>query len=640
MTSDASATKGQVISLSTLLAIADPSNVGYTALQLWDSDGTTVGGEFLINGVTQTGNHAINVPSGANVVFDAGTGSGTDTLWAQLVQDNGTLSGWQEFTVTVPQPTLTVHNDASATRGQVISLSSLLAIADPGNVGYTALQLWDSDGGTVAGGEFKINGVAQPGQQTINVSAANVANTVFDAGTLGGSDTLWAQLLESNGTLSGWQEFTVTAPAATLPTLTVTSDASATKGQVISLSTLLAIADPSNVGYTALQLWDSDGTVAGGEFKINGVAQSANHAINVASGANVVFDAGTSAGTDTLWAQLVQDNGTLSGWQEFTVTVPQPTLTVTSDASATKGQVISLSSLLTIADPGNVGYTTLQLWDSDGGTVAGGEFKINGVAQPGQQTINVSAANVANVVFDAGTSAGTDTLWAQLVQDNGTLSGWQEFTVTVPQPTLTVTSDASATRGQVISLSSLLAIADPGNVGYTTLQLWDSDGGTVAGGEFVVNGVAQPGQQTINVSAANVANTVFDVGILGGSDTLWAQLVQDNGTLSGWQEFTVTAPAATLPTLTLTSDASATKGQVISLSTLLAIADPSNVGYTALQLAISTARWRAENSWSTAWRRAPITPSTSHRAPMWCSMPAHRPVPTRCGRNWCRTTAR
>ena len=66
----------------------------------------------------------------------------------------------------------------------------------------------------MAGGEFKINGVAQPGQQTINVSAANVANTVFDAGTLGGSDTLWAQLLESNGTLSGWQEFTVTAPAA------------------------------------------------------------------------------------------------------------------------------------------------------------------------------------------------------------------------------------------------------------------------------------------------------------------------------------------------------------------------------------------------------------------------------------------
>ena len=374
-----------------------------------------------------------------------------------------------------------------ATKGQVISLSTLLTIADPGNVGYAALQLWDTDG-TVAGGEFVVNGVAQPGQQTINVSAANVANTVFDAGTLGGSDTLWAQLLESNGTLSGWQEFTVTAPAATLPTLTVTSDASATKGQVISLSTLLAIADPSNVGYTTLQLWDSDGTVAGGEFVVNGVAQSANHAINVAPGANVVFDAGTSAGTDALWAQLVQDNGTLSGWQEFTVTVPQPALTVHNDAEATPSQVISLSTLLTIADPSNVGYTALQLWDSDG-TVAGGEFKINGVAQPGQQTINVSAANVANTVFDAGSSGDTDTLWAQLVQNNGTLSGWQEFAVTDP-----VTVAAGATEELTSAFVGPVTFA--GTTG--TLQLDDSQGfsGTVAG---------MTGQDTLDLTDINFA---------------------------------------------------------------------------------------------------------------------------------------
>ncbi|WP_163163553.1 hypothetical protein, partial [Bradyrhizobium uaiense] len=61
-----------------------------------------------------------------------------------------------------------------------------------------------------------------------------------------------------------------------------------------------------------LQLWDSNGTAAGGEVLINGVAQSAGQAINVPSGANVVFDAGTSAGTDTLWARLIQ-NGTAGG---------------------------------------------------------------------------------------------------------------------------------------------------------------------------------------------------------------------------------------------------------------------------------------------------------------------------------------
>ena len=39
---------------------------------------------------------------------------------------------------------------------------------------------------------------------------------VFDVGTLGGTDTLWAQLLENNGQTTGWQPFTVTAPPARL----------------------------------------------------------------------------------------------------------------------------------------------------------------------------------------------------------------------------------------------------------------------------------------------------------------------------------------------------------------------------------------------------------------------------------------
>ena len=50
---------------------------------------------------------------------------------------------------------------------------------------------------------------------------------------LGGTDTLWAQLLLKNGQLSGWQQFTVTAPVARVPTLTVKNDANATRGQGI-----------------------------------------------------------------------------------------------------------------------------------------------------------------------------------------------------------------------------------------------------------------------------------------------------------------------------------------------------------------------------------------------------------------------
>src|ERR1700743_478365 len=107
--------------LSSLVMVSDPGNVTYQ-LQLWDSDGTAAGGEFLINGTAQTAGHAINVPTGANVVFDAGTGAGADTLWAQLVQLNGTSTGWEKFTVTVPAPTVAVTSISNAMAGGQIAL--------------------------------------------------------------------------------------------------------------------------------------------------------------------------------------------------------------------------------------------------------------------------------------------------------------------------------------------------------------------------------------------------------------------------------------------------------------------------------------------------------------------------------------
>jgi hypothetical protein len=87
-------------------------------------------------------------------------------------------------------------------------------------------------------------------------------------------------------------------------------------------------------------------------------------------------------------------------------------------------------------------------------------------------------------------------------------------------------------------------------VSFQQLELWDSSG-TAAGGQFVVNNAPQSGGHEIDVAPGDVANTVFDVGTLGGTDQLWAQLLQDNGQLTGWQPFTVSAPAAHLPTLTV-----------------------------------------------------------------------------------------
>ena len=131
-------------------------------------------------------------------------------------------------------------DDPNATRGQTLALSNLVTISDPSNVSYTSCAV--KFAGHSVGGQFVINGVAQTGGHQIDVTSTDFANTVFDVGTAGGTDTLYA-MLDVNGIYSGWQQFTVTAPTVQPPTLSVTSDPNATRGQAIALSNLVTISD-------------------------------------------------------------------------------------------------------------------------------------------------------------------------------------------------------------------------------------------------------------------------------------------------------------------------------------------------------------------------------------------------------------
>jgi hypothetical protein len=400
VTSDPTAARDQTLALSGLVTISDPGNVGYQKLELWDSDGTVGSGQFVVNGVAQTGGHEIDVAPAdvVNSVFDVGTLGGTDTLWAQLLENNGQATGWQQFTVTAPAarlPTLAVTSDGSAARGQSIALSTLVTISDLDSVGYQKLELWDS-AGTLGGGQFVVNGTPQTGGHEIDVTPGSVAGTVFDVGTLGGTDTLWAQLLETNGQATGWQQFTVTAPAARLPTLTVNNFSGATASETIALSTLMTISDPDSVGYQKLELWDSSGTAQGGQFVVNGTPQPGGHEIDVnpADIANSKFDVGSTGATDTLWARVLQGNGTLTPWQQFTVKDP---ITVAPDAtveiSSTYAGAVSFA-----ADTG-----TLQLDNSASfsGTVAG---------MSGNDTIDftdIDPTKVQQASYAGDTSGGT-----------------------------------------------------------------------------------------------------------------------------------------------------------------------------------------------------------------------------------------
>jgi hypothetical protein len=96
----------------------------------------------------------------------------------------------------------------------------------------------------------------------------------------------------------------------------------------------------------------------------------------------------------------------------------------------------------------------------------------------------------------------------------------------------------------------------------------------MAGGQFVVNGAAQTSGQELDLTPAQAANTVYDVGTAGGTVFLYAQL-DVNGTLSGWQQFAVTAPVDTGPVVTPASTYVSVIGpQSLAVSSLFTYSDP------------------------------------------------------------------
>jgi ELWxxDGT repeat protein len=554
---------------------------------LWITDGTSAGtteiGGINNAGITGAGYYGGTYPSdfealGNEMFFVAVDSSDTTGIWIT----NGTAAGTTE---------IGGLGNAGVSGKNLLGLAPEITASIGNKVLFTGWDpsgqwgLWVTDGTAV--GTFEIGGTNNAGVSGANAAGLDPSSFVvsgqaayFLADNAGGNSVLWI----SNGTVAGTYQVSTGAGALypadpiavpSAPTLTVQNAASATRGQMINLSSLVTISDPDDVGYQDLELYDTDGTLIGGQFVISTVAQPGKQTLTVSpadvTNASVVFDAGTWGGTDTLYARLLQDNGTLTAWEKFTVTVPSPTLSVSSDPAATRGQPISLATLVSIADPGDVGYQTLELYDTDG-TLIGGQFVISTVAQTGKQILYVSPTNFTKTVFDVGTLGGTDTLYARLLQDNGTLTAWQKFTVTAPVatlPVLTVHNDASATAGQAIELSSLLTIADPDDVGYQMVELYDTNG-TVAGGQFAINSVAQPGKQIIDVSPANVTNTVFDAGTSGSADTLYARLLQDNGTLTAWQEFRVSDP------VTVTGhDFSIESYSSVALASAITVSNPS-----------------------------------------------------------------
>jgi hypothetical protein len=305
-------------------------------------------------------------------------------------------------------------------RGQVFNASDLFSAAD--GDGDTLLYFFWDNNPDPASGHFTVNGVVQAANTTFAVNAAQLAQTTFTAGQL--PDDLFVNAWDFS-LFSGPQQFHVNVPPNQAPTVTA-PDFSASKGQVVSASTLFT-ANDANGDPLLYFFYDNSADPASGHFTVNGVVQAAGttFAVTAAQLATTTFTAGTAV-SDDLFVN-VWDGVAFSGPQEFHVNVVNNAPTVTApNQTASSEQVLDASSLFTANDVD--GDSLLYFFYDNSAAPTSGHFDVNGQVQAAGTTFAVTAAQLAQTHFVAGTTG--DDLFVN-VWDQASFSGPKAFHIDI-----------------------------------------------------------------------------------------------------------------------------------------------------------------------------------------------------------------
>jgi hypothetical protein len=370
------------------------------------------------------------------------------------------------------------------------------------------------------------------------------------------------------------------------------------------LSSLVSVNDAENDAIIKYQLWDSSRDPNSGHFMMNGQILAAGTVIDLtpAEFAQTSFITGRTG--DSLQIRAFDgiswsaaDN---APWSPFTITVPAnspPTLSPTPPPGVIGGfpnTSITLSdmlSLINMADADGDAITRVQLWDSTANPFSG-HWSINGIAQSASSVIDIDASQIAQVSFDTGRVS--DNLQIRVFDgidwsaaDN---AAWSPFTFVVTNTAPAVgTSSPTPEHGRTLLPSDLFFVGDGDGDPITRYQLWDSTRDPDSG-HFVVNGQVQAAGTIIDLTPAQLAQTVFVTGKV--SDSLQVRAFDglewsaaDN---APWSPFAVTVTPYTSPSLT-TSDVNTTPGQTLALSSLFSVSDPDGDSMTRYQLWDSTA---------------------------------------------------
>ena len=417
----------QEASVAGLFSASDADGDPIVQYQFYDSGQT--GGRFRVNGTLQPSGQAftVNAADLAATQYVGAPVQGTEGVMARAY-DGLAWSAWRSWSIgssahaTNAAPVVSAA-DAVVPLGVAVDASSLFAVSDADGDAIQSYQLKDLGAG---GGAFTVGGVAQPSGQAFTVAAADLPNVRYMGGSTQNTEQVMARAYDGLG-WSEWQGWNIgsAAHAGNAAPVVAAADAIVGLDEAVDAGTLFSVSDADADPVTQYQFNDTG--QAGGSFTVNGVAQPAGQpfTVDAADLGNVRYVGASVQSTEQVKVRA-NDGLAWSPWAGWNVgSSPHPTnaapVLAAADAGLLLGESVEVSSLFSASDADGDAVQQYEFQDLGG---AGGGFAVNGVAQPGGQVVAVSAADLANVRYLAGSAPGVEWLKAR-AYDGLAWSDWQ-----------------------------------------------------------------------------------------------------------------------------------------------------------------------------------------------------------------------
>ncbi len=527
---------------SSLFSATDADGDTITKYRLWDGTSGSSSGHWTVSGVEKAANTTSEITAAdlANTVWTAGAVS--DAVSVQAF-DGVSWSAWKNFTIAAPPnaaPVVAAPNFTPAHGVVSTQASALFSATDADGDTITKYRLWDGTSGS-SSGHWTVSGVEKAANTTFEITAADLANTVWTAGAV--SDAVSVQAFDGVS-WSAWKNFTIAAPPNAAPVVAAPNFTPAHGVVSTQASALFSATDADGDTITKYRLWDGTSGSSSGHWTVSGVEKAANTTFEITAAdlANTVWTAG--AVSDAVSVQAF-DGVSWSAWKNFTIAAPPNAAPVVAAPNFTPAHgVVSTqaSALFSATDADGDTITKYRLWDGTSGS-SSGHWTVSGVEKAANTTFEITAADLANTVWTAG--AVSDAVSVQAF-DGVSWSAWKNFTIAAPPNAAPVVAAPNFTPAHgVVSTqaSALFSATDADGDTITKYRLWDGTSGS-SSGHWTVSGVEKAANTTFEITAADLANTVWTAGAV--SDAVSVQAF-DGVSWSAWKNFTIAAPPNAAP---------------------------------------------------------------------------------------------